>query len=465
MNSLHSSHTAAPAATLHKPWPSTATRRVLVYAVAGVFYALIISWWFRNSALPANTQPLILVAIGRLLGLTAAYGALMQLVLMSRLPIIERSLGFEELITVHRWNGYIIFYSLVAHPIFLAFGYLINGQPGFVRQYLTFITQFPDVLKAFIGSLLFTAVAIFSASIVRRRLRYEWWYAVHLSVYLAILLIFGHQLSNGGDFVGHPLFRYYWTALYITAFSIIGLYRFIVPVISWLEHRTTVDRIVREAEGIYSLYVSGRKLDRIDVEPGQFFNLRIFTRQLWYEAHPFSISRLPDEKSLRFTFKVSGDFTAKLVDVPKGAMVLLDGPRGNFTWQRLKSTKALLVAGGIGITPLRALLDAIPVGVDVVLLYSCRISSEVAFRDELKSFAGRPNVTIHIVISDQEGRLSQVLIEKYCPDYVQREAFICGPDGLVVSVGNILLEHGVQRHAIYSERFVTITPPRPQSPA
>jgi len=73
------------------------------------------------------------------------------------------------------------------------------------------------------------------------------------------------------------------------------------------------------------------------------------------EAHPFSMSRRPDGTRLRLTIKAVGDFTRRIPGLKPGVRVLIDGPHGIFTARRSSSQKILMIAGGIGITPIRSL--------------------------------------------------------------------------------------------------------------
>jgi predicted ferric reductase len=361
-------------------------------------------------------------------------------------------LGLTNLLTIHRYNGYVIFFGLLLHPTFLVLGYQFNGQPGFIAQLIDFILNYQDVLRAFLAALVLLFVVAISIAIVRLRLRYETWYLVHLSVYIAILFSFGHQLHVGGDFIGHPWFVAYWYVLYIGVFALAGWFRFIVPTLRLWRHGFAVERVKREGDGIYSVYVGGKDIERLNVVPGQFMHWRFLDRRRWWQSHPFTVSMVVHDK-LRLTFKDVGDFTHDLAHVSPGTPVFLDGPHGSFTLAQATGKKLLFVAGGIGLTPLRSMIEALPPDSDARLVYACRNEGERVLQDELAQFADRNNLKIDYVFEQKSGRLSSEMLTSLVPDISDRDVFLCGPPPMMNAVTDMLESVGVPSDKIYTERF------------
>ena len=144
-----------------------------------------------------------------------------------------------------------------------------------------------------VGLGLFLAIAVTSVRAARRRLSREAWYSVHLYAYLAVALSFAHQLAVGTDFSDDRVARVWWIALYVAVFGTILAWRVGRPIVFNLRHRLWVHAVRPEADGIVSLYIAGRDLERIDARPGQFFLWRFLGGTGWAKAHPFSLSRLP----------------------------------------------------------------------------------------------------------------------------------------------------------------------------
>jgi len=196
-------------------------------------------------------------------------------------------------------------------------------------------------------------------------------------------------------------------------------------------------------------------------EPGQFAIWRFLDARRWWEAHPFSLSATPNDEYLRLTVKRDGDFGRHVGSIRAGTPVLVEGPFGRFTRASCTRPKALLIAGGIGITPIRALAeDLAGDGVDVCLLYRCSHESDVAFRHELTDLVARHGVRVEYLISDRalRGRpggewLLPNNLRTLVPDVTEREIFVCGPIGLTHKIRRSLDQLGVGLGQIHAEAF------------
>ncbi len=224
------------------------------------------------------------------------------------------------------------------------------------------IRSYPDVPAATAGLGLLLLVGITSARMARRRLRYETWYFIHLYTHLAIALSFSHQLATGNEFVAHPIYRALWIGLYVITFGPLLVFRVVVPIRDAFRYRLRVAAVHPESGDAVSVYVTGRGLERIPAESGQFFRWRFLDRRSWWEAHPSSLSFAPNPDVLRITAKGVGDHTQALRHVRAGTRVMADGPYGNLTARRRTRRRVLLIAGGVGITPLRAMIEDLPAG-------------------------------------------------------------------------------------------------------
>jgi predicted ferric reductase len=228
-----------------------------------------------------------------------------------------------------------------------------------------------------------------------------------------------------------------------------------------LRHRFEIANLVEEAPGIVSLYVTGRDLDRLAARAGQYFNLRLLTADGWWRAHPFSLSASPNGRFLRFTVKDLGDWSGgRLQRVPLGTRVLLEGPYGVLTGARRTRQRVLLVAGGVGITPLRALLEALPARPgDLTLVYRARGPEEVVFRDELDAIARVRGATVHYVVGRRGSPavgpepLGPDALLRYAPDVRDRDVYLCGPRSMMDATERSLRHVGVPGPQIHLERF------------
>ncbi len=434
--------------------------RLFWHTVLGV-NVLVIAWfwWSGSGDLLAQGLPSVLVALGRLAGLGAAFILLLQFFTLGRLPWLERAFGLDRLSRFHHVTGILAMVFILAHPVLLTAGYAGSNGIAFVPQFLGFLGH-DDILQAAIGIVLFILIIVTSVVIVRRRLRYEHWYLVHLLAYVALFLAFAHQMELGTD-LQQLAFRGYWLFLYTAVLGSQILFRFARPVALFFRHRFTVERVLSETPGVTSVIIVGMRLQDFAVRPGQFMILRFLARGFWWEAHPFSLSRAPDGASLRVTVKALGDFTRRIPSIPPGAPVVIDGPYGTFTKEAAApSTKVLFIAGGIGITPIRSLLEEMAgEGRDCVLLYANRTEADIVFRGELERIAAGKNVRIVHVLSEdpisamEHGRLDAEGIKRLAPDVADRDVYLCGPAPMLRSLLPALRALGVPGRRLHYEKF------------
>ena len=430
---------------------------------------IIVGFWFLNHVNHPMGNQLTgasvgqILAYGRLSGLLAVLGILFQLILIGRIKWVERIFGFDRTTRLHHITGFAVVLLLIAHPLLVTIGHSMQAGTGFFEQYIDFCKNWEDVLAAVIGTMIMSVAIIFSVLVLKKWVKYEVWYYIHLTFYIAVALIFGHQLSVGTDFISNKIFADYWYALYAFTFANLLYYRIVRPIIFFIRHRFKITHLVSETGDVTSVYIGGSNMDLFPIEAGQFMIVRFLTKGFRWEAHPFSMSCLPNGKNLRLSIKGVGDFTRHISDLKPGLSVFIDGPHGIFTSENCKSSKVLMIAGGIGITPIRSLAEELlSMGRDVVLLYSNRNRASIVFEKELNeivnSSSGRLKV-IHVISDDpawpgEKGRIDKEKITRLVPDFSEREVFLCGPPPMMKAVRATLFSIGVPNNCIHYERFV-----------
>lgn len=439
------------------------SRRALTgWLVASVVAAnaLLIVWlWYHGGNVTGvHGTGDLLTSIARLTGLLGAYSALLQVVLLARIPWVERAVGFDRLTVWHRWNGHACLYLVLAHVAFSVWGYALLDRLPIGQEISTMITGgvYPGMITATVGTALFVVVVLSSLVIVRRRLPYEAWYAVHLGIYAAIALAWFHQIPTGNELVLDRLAADYWRALYVVTLALLVGFRVLVPLVNAFRFRLRVAEVVDEGAGVVSLYVDGRHLDRLHARAGQFFLWRFLARGRWWASHPFSLSAAPDGRSLRLTVKGLGGFTRRLADIAPGTRVMVEGPFGVFTDEVRRRPKVALIGGGIGITPIRSLLEEMDG--DVVVVYRVLSEDDVIFGEELRQLAVRDQALVHVVAGDHatpEGSrlLSPAHLRELVPDIAEREVYVCGPPAMADATRTSVRRADVPSRHIHTERF------------
>ena len=397
----------------------------------------------------------IITTISRVAALAGAYLALLGLLLVARITWIERAVGHDRLVSWHRKSAPYSLFLILIHVLLVAVGYAANDKVRVGVEIWRLVTTYPWMLPAFVGFLAFMAAGISSYKRVRSKIKYETWWTIHLYTYIAIAFSFMHQVLTGVMFIGHPLNRAYWTGLYIFVAVTIVIWRIAIPLYKTLRFKLRVARVTVEAPGIISIHISGRNLNKLKAEGGQFFNWRFLDGSRWYESHPFSLSAAPTANEMRFTVKDLGDHSRSLISVKPGVRVMIEGPYGTFTkHQSHKSRPILLIGGGVGITPIRALLEELPANRDISLIYRTSNEEGLIFLDEITDLAKRKNVRLHVLPGSRRlYPLDSAHLLKLVPNVQESEIYICGPTSLTDLIRASALELGMPKNRVHSEIF------------
>ncbi|SDS11294.1 ferredoxin reductase family protein [Actinoplanes derwentensis] len=393
--------------------------------------------------------------VGRLLGLYLAFTMTVQVLLVARLPLLDRAFGMDRLTGWHRWTGFTVFWLAVLHPAFVVVGFARYDRVPVFTTAVALSRQIP-VLLGLIAVGLIVVIAGLSVRIARRRLSYETWHAVHLLLYVVLVLGIVHQVYEGTAFTINLFTRIYWWGLWAFALGALVTGRLIVPLIRNLRHRLRVAAVVPESDDVVSVHVTGRDLDRLQARAGQFFLWRFPGHNRWWQANPFSLSAAPNDRSLRLTAKGVGTTSAGLRDLPVGARVFAEGPYGAFTLAARTRPATLLIAGGIGVTPIRSLLEDPELGADTVVIYRVRRGADAVLLGEIRNLAAGKGARLH-VITGRTGGDNQPFhppnLHRLVPDITGRDVYVCGPHALTTAVLAALRTLKVPSRQVHAELF------------
>lgn len=418
--------------------------------LVAVLFALVKSQSSLAMAVPGGK----LIVLGRIAALLGAYTILVMLVLIARVPWVERSVGQERLVWWHQKLAPYALWLIVTHVVLITLGYAQASRVGPLRQLWVFLTAYPDLLAAMVGFCLLMMAGIMSIRFIRRRIRYETWWVIHLYFYLGLALAFVHQIVTGVTFVDHPLTRWLWGLAWAGAISAVLIFRVGMPVVRSLRHRLKVFEVRADAPGIYSIVCTGQHLDSLAVSGGQFFLWRFLARDLWWQAHPYSLSALPQPPYIRVTVKALGDQSRAVARLRPGTRVAIEGPYGAFTHSPRLPERVVMFGAGIGVTPLRTLLADLPPGVDVVMVARASTTDKLVLRTEIEELVRERGGTYHELVGPrQEVRLDARALKRLVPDIATRDLYLCGPPGFADLVAAGAAQLGVTADHIHREAF------------
>ncbi|MFF4500775.1 ferric reductase-like transmembrane domain-containing protein [Streptomyces sp. NPDC001401] len=434
------------------PAPPTAIRprvvaRTGLYAVLAA-NAAVVAYFFAQAGFASNA----LIVIGRLFGLYGALVMAFQLVLVARLPWLDRRIGMDRLTSWHRWTGFALLWTLLAHAVFITFGYADGAGVGPITELVDLAETTEGVLRAIVALGIILVIGAVSARYARRRLAYETWHFIHLYTYVAVVLALTHQVAVGSTFTASSAAKTYWYGVWGVALGAVVLGRLVLPLWRNTRHQYRVSAVVPESDNVVSIHITGRDLDKLPAQAGQFFLWRFLTRDRWWQANPFSLSAAPDGRTLRLTAKAAGEGSAALRHVKVGTRVFAEGPYGAFTTLHRVRSESLLIAGGVGVTPIRAILEDIEG--HAVVLYRVSSDRDAVLYDELRELALAKGAELHLVTgSPVPDRLAPSELARLVPDIADRDVFLCGPPPMMKAVLRSLGELNVPKQQIHFERF------------
>ncbi|MDQ1676945.1 MAG: hypothetical protein QOC93_2089 [Actinomycetota bacterium] len=438
-------------------WADVAGSAALLSVVA-----VVALWLTGGGARQLTGAGVLATSAGRLTGLVAADLLLLQVLLMARIPWVERSYGQDALARRHRLVGFVSFWLMLAHVVLITIGYAQQARTGVLREAWDLVLTYPGMLLAAAGTALLVAVVVLSVRAARRALRYESWHLLHLYAYLGVGLALPHQLWTGRDFVSSPVARAYWWTAYGGTLAAVVIFRLAVPLWRSAYHRLEVAVVAPEAPGVVSVYLRGRHLDRLPVRAGQFFLWRFLDGPGWMRAHPYTLSAVPGTGRLRITVKDLGDGSARAATLRPGTRVLIEGPYGAMTSVRRPRPKVLLMAAGVGITTMRALLEDLTG--DVTLVYRVSRLDDAVFAAELDELARRRGARVLYLDGPRPDReswmprrfahVSDVAgLRWLVPDVADREVYLCGPPQWMDTARAAARDAGVPARHLHLEEF------------
>ncbi|MEV6173066.1 ferredoxin reductase family protein [Streptomyces sp. NPDC051954] len=396
----------------------------------------------------------VATALGRVTGMLSGYAMVITVLLSARIPPLERALGQDRLIVWHRRLAPWGLFLLLAHAVLITVGYARAAKTGILAEIGQLLWTYSGVLSATVGSALLLAAGVTSYRRARRRMKYETWWAVHLYTYLGLGLSFVHQVDTGAPFVGHSLATAWWTSLWVGALLAVLTFRLGLPLWRSVRHDLRVAQVSSAGPDMWSIVLSGRQLEKLPAAGGQFMMWRFLRRELWWQAHPYSLSATPQSGHLRITVKELGDHSTVIARLAPGTRVAFEGPYGVFTADARQSRNVLLVGAGVGTTPIRALLDDLPRDTHVVVLLRGRHPEDIAHLDEFKRLVAKRRGRLQPLTGPREAvRLDAPSLHTLVPDIAGRDVFICGPDEFTRAVIAAARDAGVPARQIHHEDF------------
>jgi predicted ferric reductase len=438
----------------------------VIEALAWASVLFVVVMFLVDGGLKGITDvPSALRAFSRLTALVATNLLLIHLLLIARVPWIDKFYGHDRATKAHKKLGKPVLYLVIAHFSASLIGFSIASGLNPIQELVNLFIYAPDMWSAIIGAFLMIVVVVTSLTFARRRMSYEAWYIVHVMSYIAVLAAVPHQFSSGSDISGKPVQTVFWVSLYLFVLFNLVWFRVLSPMIRGLRLGLRVASVQPESSDSVSIYLEGKNVAKLGGQAGQFYMVRVMTATAWWRPHPFSMSVAPNDRFVRFTIGKRGDDTRAIQNIKPGTKVLLEGPYGVFTEDRRTKEKVVLIASGIGIPPIRALAEGLTAKPgDVTVIYRVRNVADAALLDEVRELCSQRGYKLEIMDgpranhsswmnADGTTRSDIVRLDEIAPDLVDSDVYICGPTGWIHSVEKSVLRSGVPAHQVHAEEF------------
>lgn len=392
-------------------------------------------------------------------GLVALSLLVIAYVLPKRVRALSRCLGIDVVLGVHRLVGLSALAFALAHVVSV----LATDRSNLALLDVT--SAPPRARAAVIASVAMVLLVV--TSVWRRRLirRYESWRAVHITLAMTAVLMVALHVWLLRHLVLDTRFRWWFLALAAIVVAA-SLRRWVWRPLSAWQRPYVVDAVRRESPTVSTLVLkpAGHRGMRY-YRPGQFAWIRLGPKPMGFEEHPFTIASAPRRSGkIEFTIKQLGDFSAGVAQVAIGDKVWVDGPHGAFSPDHHRSRGLVLIAGGVGITPMISVLRDLAQRRDQrehLLIVSARALEELLFREEITELAAKLRLRV-VELLDQPhegwtggtGYLDAQVLAANLPRKRERlDFFICGPPPMVTGVITSLRDIGVAPQRIHTEKF------------
>lgn len=441
--------------------------RDLTGTLAGALLVWVTALWVRDGGLQDLTSlGSALTSVGRVTGLWASALLLLQVGLMARVPWVERAWGQDALTRAHRVVGFTSFTLMMAHLVLITLGYAADSTLGLWGTIVDFTLNYPGMLLALAGTGALVLVVLTSVKAARARMRYESWHLLHLYAYLGAGLALPHQLWTGAQFVGHTLTTVFWWFAYAVTLALVIGFRVVLPLWRSLRAPIRVLSVRPEGPNATSVTVGGPGVARWAARGGQYFTWRFLDGPGWSAGKPYSLSAAPDGRTWRITVAHVGPGSARTATLRPGTRVLLEGPYGRLHAGVATREQVVLLASGIGITPMRAILEDLdrPAGA-VTVIHRVRSRAEAILSDEIAALARARGARYLLVegprvrgraswLPQQAAHLSDAdALRQLAPGIAHADVFVCGSTGWLDAATAAVRTAGTPSAHLHSERF------------
>lgn len=423
---------------------------------------------------------------------TMGLGILLGLLLSVKYdPVVSWPHRPLPIFRIHNTLSYATVLLVIIHPLLLLSA---EGKGfGLTEILLPFLGSYQPFENTLGALALYATLVVFITSYFRKSLTFRRWKAIHYTNYLtALTFLFHSMLTNPGlndkpiDFTdGGKVFVL--ACVVIVTLAIIARAFFagraarqgvttaeaILASTQRWDGRLRVARKFVETEAVQTFRLMTEDGGPLPFrwKAGQYVTLALQTPN-GPLRRAYTIASSPNQsRFLEITVKreATGGASQYLHDdVQIGQLLSVKGPQGDFTFAGDEAEGIVMIAGGVGVTPMMSTLRHLTESAwthPVTLIYGMQTLADVIFRDELAAIEKRhPNFRLHLlptVVEDpvwtgSHGYLTSEMIAGFVPNIAQARVHLCGPTPMMAAVLPMLDTLGVNQAAIFTEAFTSL---------
>ncbi|WP_266182324.1 ferredoxin reductase family protein [Dyella humicola] len=383
----------------------------------------------------------------------------LQFGLTARFRYVTEPWGEDVIYHFHRRVSLIAVSLVMAHPIILL---AVGSESMVLPQSIPELPLGAVFAGLSIGSLILLVVMALWRT--RLKISYETWHLTHIVLALTAVTAGMAHMVAWGYYLVNPWKRALWLGMAIFWIALLLYVRIIKPLFM-LRRPYRVAEVRSERGDTTTLVMRPDGHAGFRFRPGQFGWLTLWGSPFKITGHPFSFSSSAEVSDGRVEMSIRklGDFTSAVPTVAVGQRVYLDGPYGAFTIGN-PADMHVLIAGGIGITPMMSMIRTLADRGDqrpLILLYGSKDWESISFREELETMKSRLHLTVVHVLSQppegwtgESGYINADLFQRHLPaGYADHEYFICGPNVMMDAIERALGEMKVPLAKYHSERY------------
>jgi len=439
---------------MNKPEKRNPTARIVPLAVFVALLALTVWIGVRNDIGEIEEANDAFTLAGNVAGLLAAALLMLQFAVSARFKALDRLYGLDRMFRFHKAMGATAFCLAALHPMLL-YGTGVTeafAERGFV---------WAEAVGA-AALLIMAVIACTSLWRIFLNLSFETWRGIHQLTFIVVVVVVMHSQVLGAEVnTGWP--RYFWFAIVALYAATFAWVKFVKPSRLW-KNTCVVTDVKQLNYNTCNLTLKPRSGEVFDYMPGQFSFITLKRKGMRTEEHHFTLSSSPIRRdALSFTIKNCGDFTATINQTKPGDIAMLDGPYGRFSHVLHPEGDLVMIAGGIGITPIFGMLRYMADIGDkraILLIWGNRSEKDIVFREEFDALASRLDLRICHVMSNQpdwtgeKGKVDEALLKRLLTERdMNARVFLCGPPLMMKFVTVSLRKAGFTSARIHTERF------------